>query len=70
MDSPHLKKKDGEKKKKALKVGRKIADICEKDQFLKKLVVELRLCQDHLHRCHSQYSAFKEAREEAMTHPE
>ena len=69
VDSPHLKKKNPDKKN-GSKVSRKVTEVCEKQLFLKKLVAELRLRQEHLHCCHKQYSAFKKAREEAMTNPD
>ena len=68
MDSPYTstKKVSSKKSKKGNKVSRKKNVIQSKSVFLKDLVKELQVCQDHLHNYHAQFKAFKEAREDTM----
>ena len=68
VDSPYTstKKVSSKKAKKGYKVSRKKNVIQSKSAFLKDLVKELQVRQDHLHNCHAQFKAFKEAREDAM----
>ena len=68
MDSPYTstKKVSSKKAKKGNNVSRKKNVIQSKSAFLKDLVKELQVRQDHLHNCHAQFKAFKEAREDVM----
>ena len=52
--------------KKGNRVSRKKNVIQLKSLFLQDHIKELQVHQDHLHNCHAQFKAFKEAREEAM----
>ena len=68
VDSPYTstKKVSSKKPKKGNEVSRKKNVIQSKSALLKDLVKELQARQDHLHNCHAQFKAFKEAREDAM----
>ena len=54
-------------KKGEQKISRKNVMKKPYQKFKKQLVKELHTLQDHLHRVHSQYKAFKMAREEASS---
>ena len=61
MDSPHTQTTNSMKKKTS-KVSRKVTITQKKSMFLKGLLKELKIRQEHTMRCHSQYKAFKQAR--------